>query len=243
TGGADRAQAQGMVWVLEAGSALGWVSWALGGAALLVWVRQRGLLPKVHGTAVVGLGLLGEAACPGEALVPGWGCRALMLGWAGFAFGFAAVTWSLAAARTVTDKARAFDRAAPAGVWVGVMALAVVLLALKAALGEQDYVWAALAVAGASLALALTALRQQCESWALAAGLAANLAVSLLFWSYHLTHGIDAWQVRLLQVNLITCAATILMWLGTHRLGRANVEPIPPGVLLTAQLGVAAVGN
>jgi predicted nucleic acid-binding protein len=38
--------------------------------------------------------------------------------------------------------------------------------------------------------------------------LGVTLALLLLFWDYHLAAAIESWPLRLVQVNLATCAAT-----------------------------------
>src|SRR5262249_46212867 len=58
---------------------------------------------------------------------------------------------------------------------------------------------------------------------------------SLLF-NWHLTHGVEHYPFRLLQVNLITGAAVALVWLGTRRLGRGEFGQAVPGILPSLQV-------
>jgi hypothetical protein len=219
-------------WMSEASSPLGWLAWVLTGAAVAISIRQRRLPLSLHIAAMLGLVLLGQTACTVESLEPGWGYRTLMLGWAGFALAFALLTWRVAT-----------DRAAAAGQWVRVIGAVVVLLALRTADRQEDYLWAAASIGVASLAAAVIALRQRSEGWAVAAGLGINLAVSLVFWDYYPDHTPLYWPMRLAQVNLVTSAAMALLWLGAQRLNRADTRASAPGLLLTLQLGVGAVGN
>jgi hypothetical protein len=221
------------MWTTEAGSVVGWLALGSVIAAVLFRNWDRRSLLSVDILGWLGLLLMGLAACSVERAWPGWGYRALMVGWAAYA-----LAWALlgAARPTLSDTAAAI---------VGTAGLLAVFLGLKAAVVHQDQLWAAGAIALASPAGALLAVQRRNEGWAFTAGLGINLAASLVVWHIHAAAGLTGWWAHLVQANAIASAVGALLWLTMRRhiYGRPELS-LSSGPLLAAQgtLGLLANG-
>ncbi|MCI0461466.1 MAG: hypothetical protein L0Z62_31330 [Gemmataceae bacterium] len=227
--------------LLATGRGLGWLVLALTGAAVVTWTRQQGLTAPVSGAAVGGLVLLAQAACTVETVAPGWGYRALMLGWAAYSLAFVPLAWRLAQARAASEGAPARRRLGSEG-WLGLMVLAVTGLALKAAIVHNDRLWAAAAVALVSASAAAMAAWRGRESWAFLAGLGVNLAVSLVVWDGLPQQEAHLWWMRLVQANVISGSVVALAWLAVARrlYGENRAGPVS---LLSLQVALCIAGN
>jgi hypothetical protein len=210
-------------WCIAAGWPAGWIALILSAVAVALAGRLR-----PDGAGLLGLAALGLAACTvrgleswGLPLNPLWGYRTLMIGWAGYALLVVAGAWRLAVVRTPPETCgppQSLLRAA--AVWVCIPAVLAVLLGLRAArvyAGEQ--LWAAAAIAVASIAGATMAVWRRREGWALAAALGVNLAASLVVWHFEeiRQHPFHKWWLRLVQANIIASAAVALVWLAARK--------------------------
>ena len=211
------------LWSVTAGQPLGWIALIL----LLVALYLRGRLhPQAAGLA--GLAAVGLLGCTVRGLQPCWhlnvdpiwGYRTLTLGWAIYALLIVVATWWIASLRDPSDASRPpenlIDMAAES---VRVAALLAFGLGLKAAvLDEGEQLWAAAAIAIASMAAATMAVWRRREDWAFAAGLGVNVAASIVVWHFeiHRANFVNFWQ-RLVQANIIASAAFAVAWLSVRR--------------------------
>jgi hypothetical protein len=194
-------------WTLAAGSLLGWLALVLCATGAAARGRQNeGFLP----TQVVGLTGLGTAAllaCTVEWAWPGWGYRALMVGWAVLGLAWALIPASVS--RAGAGGTEAATKTALLCV-AGGLALA---LAVRAAVTYHDHLWAAATAFLVALTAATLALRMRQEVWAFVAAAGLVLAASLTVWHANRTRPLNGWWVLLVQVQLITAAASALVWL------------------------------
>jgi hypothetical protein len=208
-------------WPVAVGQAPGWLAMGLVVAAAVYRQLQAGkrLRPQLAGLA--GMAILGLLACTITGMMsPDWGYRTLMLGWASYAVFVVLATWWVASVRTLPGAAgppQALIRAA--ATWVITAGLLAVLLGLKLALLHrmpEDLLWAAAAIAVASLAGATMAVWRRHEGWAFAAAPGVNLAASLVVW-YFRNDPFGDWWTLLLEANVIATAAVALVWLAARR--------------------------
>jgi hypothetical protein len=231
-------------WTREVGSVLGWGALALviGAVALRHYPGPLALSP--HAVGLFLLMELGLAACTAERLGPGEGYRLFMLGCGILALAVSLGGWGMARRREPAAPARGLADAALVNWWVRVAAVLVLLLGLKGAIWHQDHLWAAGAIALASLAGAALAVQHRREDWAFVAGLGVNLAASLVVWHFHRGQPLEDWLVPLMQANVIANAAGTLCWLGVRRNLYPEAEVGPrSGPLLAAQVGLGFLGN
>jgi hypothetical protein len=213
-------------WTLEAGSLLGWLALLLCAAGATVRGRQNeGFLP----TRVIGLTGLATAAllaCTVEWARPGWGYRALMLGWAVFA-----LAWALAPTGERRERAEAHAAVTKTALLsvAGGLALA---LAVRAAVLYHDHLWAAAAAVLVALAAATLALQVRQEIWAFIATAGLVLAASFTVWHANRTTPLSGWWVLMVQVQVVTAAVSALIWLRLADrlypggLSRASTSPL-----------------
>jgi hypothetical protein len=231
-------------WITAAGSLAGWVALALTGTAALQRCVQRhpSLLPHVVG--LIGLAVLGLAACSVEQFLPGGGYRTVLLGWAG-----CALVWSLVPAvgrisnpssgpdgLEIRPTQSGLDWSGAAAVWVPAAGTVAVLLALKAALLQADQLGAAAALALVAGAAAVTGVRRGRAEWVFAAGLGCNVAASFVVWYARASMAVAEWWVFLVQVNVLVSVAVALGWLALRR-------RLGAGPLLAAQVALGLVAN
>lgn len=223
------------LWTVEAGSPLAWL-------ALLLVVAGGGILGRQQtgGADAWEVGLTGLAAaallaCSVEWAWPGWGYRALMLGWAGFGLAWA-----------VTPAAE--GRRAEAVTKTEVLALTGALglaLAVRAAVVYYDHLWGACAAGLVGLGAAAQAVRRRQEVWALAAAVALVLATSLVVWRANRPAPLGLWWVPLLQAQLITAGGSAVVWLRLREriypggLTRASSSPLLAALTAGCFLGNA----
>src|SRR5262249_3957555 len=120
----------------------------------------------------------------------------------------------------------------------------VLVLGIKAAVWHQDHLWAAGAIALASLAGAGLAVWHRREEWAFLASLGVNLAASMIVWHVHRAEPLDDWWVPLVQVNVIAPAAATLLWLWMRRrLYEPADRARAAGPWLALQVACSGVGN
>jgi hypothetical protein len=190
-----------LAWTTAVGSAWGWL--ALGLAAVATWAwRARSFWrawPGIFGFATVAL-----VACSAERFFPGWGYRALMLGWAAYGLIWAAMPPGQPAEGV----------AAPS--WVLRTGALVVLLGIGAAAVRGDHLWAAGAIGVVGIAGFLLALRWRRGDWVLIAGPAFNLAASFVLWHLYAGSAVD-WWVPLCQVNALVGSVLALVLLALER--------------------------
>ncbi len=242
-------------WSVAAGLPLGWLALAL---APVAWRLRGRLRPQLVGLA--GMAALGLVACTVRGLGPHWhfpaqhpvdaiwGYRTLMLGWAVYALLVVAATWWVASLRTLPGAAgppQGLIRMA--AVWVRAAGILAVLLGLKAAFWPwQDYheeLWAAAAIAVASVAGATMAVWRRREGWAFAAALGVNLAASLVVWHFQFSHALEDWWLRLVEANVIASAAVALAWLAARRrLYQLHDLTLGDSPLLALQVALPAAG-
>ncbi|HEV3341616.1 MAG TPA: hypothetical protein VG125_14715, partial [Pirellulales bacterium] len=236
-------------WVAAVGSPWGWLALVAGCAAGVYRVRHFGqrLRPDVVG--LLGMAALSLAACSVEFVAPGtpWPYRALMLGWAMYAFSVVAATWWAAAAYAPAGSSGpplALVRAV--ALWVRIAGLLAVAMGLKTVMvegvGDSQTLWAASAIGIASAACAAMAVWLRREGWAFTAGLGVNLAASLAVSHLALTppYDYDGW-ILLWQANVVAGAIVALVWMAAR--GRMYVGRLfsPLGSpLLTLQVGLLA---
>jgi hypothetical protein len=230
---------------VSAGSWLGWVALALSAFAGIACTLQAGRRLSPNAVGLLGMSVLGLLACTIQNYWPEWGYRTLMLAWASYALLIVVASWWVASLRTLPDAQgppQALLRAA--AVWVRVAGLAALLLALKVAPWHEEQLWAAGAIALASLAGATMAVWRRREGWAFAAALGVNLAASLVVWHFHYFRSLAQWWITLLQANAIASAAVALVWLAARRrLYQLRELSITSGPLLGLQTGVGVLAN
>lgn len=210
-------------WTIAVGAPLGWITMALASGATL----QRGLqgrrLLGPHAVGLVGMAVMGLLACSIERYAPGWGYRALMMGWSSYALLVVVACWWVSGQRRPEAAPHAVDVLRPqllaslAVVWVRAAGLTAVILALKAAVWHDEPFWGAATIAVASTAGALMAAWLRRPGWAFGAALGVNLAASMIVWHLHLGQMIEQWWIPLIQANALASAAAGMIWLAGHR--------------------------
>jgi len=232
-------------WIDAAGGPLGWAALVLAVAAIACRWVQAARAVNPHFVALAGMSTLGLAACTVFGLWPEWGFRALMLGWAIYAALVPMTTWWIASLRTSPDAAgppRALVQVA--AVWVRLAGLAAVAMGLWASPEYDQQLWAATAIAIASLAGSVMAVWQRREGWALAAALGVNLAASLAVWHHHFNTYLAQWWLDLLRANIIASASVGLVWLlAVRRLDQLREPSVRTSPLLTLQVAMPVVGQ
>lgn len=202
--------------VAAVGSPVGWAAFLLAVAAGLARRMTDGRWASPHFCGAVGVATIGLLACTIQGRWPDteWGCRALTLGWSGFACLVAGGAWWVAEAATLPGAKGVPQRLIDAAsIWVRVSCLAPVLLAISKASAYGEQRWAVAAIAVASAAAATMALWRRNELWAFAAALSLNLATSIAVWHFHYRTSFPQWSIVLLQANALTSAAVALVWL------------------------------
>ncbi len=234
-------------WVKATGWPLGWTAFLLTGAAIALRRTASGRRLRPAAAGMIGMALLGLLACTVHGMSPQWGIRTLMLGWASYALFVAAASWWVASVRALPGAEgppQALLRAA--AVWVGAAGGLAVLLGLKAALlhGQlEDRLWAAAAIAVASVAGATMAYWRRAEGWAFAAALGVNLAASLVVWYFQRELAFAAWWVLLVQANVVATSAVALVWLAARRrLYQLRELTVRSSPLLGTQTSLAVTG-
>jgi hypothetical protein len=234
-------------WVAAVGSPWGWLALIAGCAAGAYRVRHfaQRLRPDLVG--LVGLAALSLAACSVEFFAPNtpWPYRALMLGWAMYAFSAVAATWWAVAAYSPAGSSGppiALVRAV--ALWVRVAGLLAVAMGLKTVavegVGDSQTLWAASAIGIASAACAAMAVWLRREGWAFTGGLGVNLAASLAVSHLALTppYRYEGW-ILLWQANVMAGAIVGLVWMAAWRRMYAGRPFSPLGSpLLTLQVGL-----
>ncbi len=243
----------GQTFTVAVGAPLGWAALVSLMAASIYRGVQHRRVPGSNAAGLAGMAALGMLACAVQWacvqwLWPLWGYHTLMLGWAVYALLVAAATWWVASARTLPGAQgppQALIRAA--AVWVRTACSLAVLLALKASLWHEahdDRLWAAAAIAVASVAGATMAVWRRQESWAFSAALGANLAASLVVWHFRHDHDFRDWWLRLLQANVIASSAVALVWLAARRrLYQLREWSLGDSPLLAVQVALPMIGN
>ncbi|MFZ5831834.1 MAG: hypothetical protein ACOY3P_17235 [Planctomycetota bacterium] len=251
----------GIAWTSAAGTPLGWL--AMSGAVAAIAYRSavmgRRLSPNAAG--LMGMAAIGLLACTVcwvlSVWLPGangavWGYRTLMLGWAVYALFVVLATWWVASLRTLPDAhgpPQTLVRAA--AVWVRLSGILAVLLGLKASLvgaalgfGFEEHIWAATAIAIASVACATMAVWRRQEGWAFSAALETNLAASLVVWYFHRgAADFSEWWLRLVEANVIASSTVALVWLAARRrLYQLRELRLASSPLLGVQVSLPALG-
>lgn len=250
-------------WSSEAGAPLGWLALVLAAAAWNWCREQRRSRPQPYVAGLIVMAALGLVACSVARQWPEWGYRALMLIWAGYAPVLVFAAWlrewqsarapgqewgDTHAAPSLRSLALSLSRAlTPDGVafWVRVVVMVVVLLGLKAALvHDDDHLWAAGAIALASMSGAAMAVWRRREDWAFTSGLGVNLAASLVVWYFRRQVAFADWWGTLLQANVIATASVALVWLMArkHLYGQTKIR-LATAPLLATQVCVGLAGN
>jgi hypothetical protein len=248
----------GSVWPINAGMPLGWMALAAATAAGVYRCVQKGVRPSFDVVGLLGMAVIGLAACvvrglelrAGLPIDPNWAYRTLMLGWATYALLITLITWWVAQNYSPSarrDWPQSLSHAAVT--WVRIAGIAAVVLGLKAAFfheGIEECLWAAAAIAVASMAGAAMAIWQRREGWAFAAALGVNVAASLVVCYFdetrHLTFS-QCW-LELVQANVITSSAVALAWLtGRKWLYEPRERTLGAGPLLALQITLPAAAN
>ncbi|MBN2578149.1 MAG: hypothetical protein JXB10_04085 [Pirellulales bacterium] len=246
-------------WAFAEGGLWGWAALLLTLVAYGVRDGQNGKPLSAHVVGLGGMAVVALLACflpyinsSTAAIIPSyWSYRVLMLGWGLYAFLIALGTWQVAAQRTLPGAAgppQALIRLS--ALWVRAAALAAVVLGLKAGFfhpdADNERLWAAGAVALASLAGATMAVWRRREGWAFSAALGVNVAASLAVWHFEELRLLkfDEWWIRLVQANVIASAAGALLWLAARKrlfkLGEGRWRHSP---LLALQVGLPVFGT
>jgi hypothetical protein len=194
-------------WVPEVGSWLGWLALGLVVVARALQNYPRRIALRPHAIRFACLAALALLACSLEKTGNGNGYRIFMVGCAAGVLAFGLEPWRPLRLASVVPGTR----------WVGVGGCLVLLLTLKAAIWHHDFLWAAAAIALASLAGAAVGVRQRREDWAFVSGQGLNLSVSLIVWHLHRVQLLQWWWPLLVQVNIIANAAGTLFWLWIRR--------------------------
>ncbi|HWB10609.1 MAG TPA: hypothetical protein VG826_15370 [Pirellulales bacterium] len=237
-------------WVAAVGSPWGWLALVIGCAAGINRARHFGERFRPDLVGLLGMAALSLMASSVEYFAPHtpWPYRALMLGWAMYAFSVVAATWWAAGAYAPagSDGPPAMLVRAVA-LWVRIAGLLAVAMGLKTVLVEgisdSQTLWAASAIGIASAACAAMAVWLRREGWAFVAGLGVNLAASLAVSHLALRppHDGGAW-ILLWQANVMAGAIVALLWLAARRRIYAGGRLSPlASPLLTLQVGLAAV--
>jgi hypothetical protein len=214
-------------WTIAAGTGLG--------LAALILVSLPVRLRRLHEPRELSLfssdwldvSALAVFACTVERLAPGWGYRALMLGWAGYAAVSAYVArW---------DKPRRRW-----GLWLtGLVAGAAALLGVFAGATYQDHLWGAAAVYVIGVAMATLALGQRHEAWTFASTSCFAIVTAFVIWHRHLGTPVGTWWGALVHAVLITAGGACLVWLATRRhIYRQDRPTLSTSPLLAAQIAL-----
>ncbi len=231
-------------WSVEVGSPLGWVALILAFAAVFWRALQQRRLPSPDSFGLVGLTVVGLAACSMLRWHPAWAYRTLMIGWALYMPALVGAAW-LSSRRQGNTGILGPVLAPPiVALWVRVTGIAVLLLGIHAAVAFHDHLWAAAAIAIAGTAGAAMAVWRQREDWAFVAGLAVNLAASLIVWHFRWDVPFETWWLYLVQANIVSAAVVALLWLGARKLlyGDSNLS-LRSAPLLAMQIALAFGGN
>jgi hypothetical protein len=232
------------------GSPLGWLALATAGSA---WAIRHYLH---HSTRLRNFGVLGLAAvvlvaCQVEAASPGWGHRALMLGWAIYPLVWVIAIFAWSRKLAIQSTSLMLNAAE---YWVRLSGLLSAVLAINAAIVRGDHLWSALAIGLICPSAALMAVWRRQETWAFAAGVGANLAASLVCWHGYQNLPISDWWIILLQVNVVAASAVSLLWLfwryvrgwkiadGGLSDSRASIFNSRSSIYLTSQVAMGLLG-
>jgi len=199
--------------VAVTGGPLGWlaVATAFAAAGRYSFGNTGRLSPHFVGS--LGAALIALAACSVDRYSIVGSYRTWMLGWAGYALAMAVAAFWLT---RLGQPNRKLIRAAAD--WVSWSGLAASLLAIKTASVDGDHLWAAGAVATASLAAAVVAYTLRRNAWAFVAALGGNIACTLV--ALHYAPAFITWPylVRLALYNIAASSASAIVWLGLRRL-------------------------
>ncbi len=242
-------------WAAVAGSWIGWTALIVSVASLVLHQVKAGRRVSPNLAGAIGMAALALLACTVRALMPDapeWGYRTLMLGWATYSLVTVLATWWVASLRTLPGAQgppQALLRAA--STWVSTAGLLGVALGVKAAFFHQqdvELLWAAAAIAVASLAGATMAFWRRAEGWAFAAAPGVNLAASLVVWYVQAAGGHrlspEAWLILLGQANVIASMAVALVWLAARkRLYELRELSIRTSPHLGIQTSLGVIGN
>jgi hypothetical protein len=236
-------------WVAAVGSPWGWLALVAGCAAGVCRGRHFAERFRPDLVGLLGMAALSLGASSVELFTPHtpWPYRALMMGWALYAFSVVAATWW-----AVVAYAPAGSDGPPAtlvravSLWVRIASLLAVAMGLKTVIFEgisdSQTLWAAGAIGIASAAGAVMAVWLRREGWAFAAGLGVNLAASLAVSHLALRppHDGGAW-ILLWQANIMAGAIVALIWLAARRriYAEGRLSPLA-SPLLTLQVGLVA---
>jgi len=193
----------------EIGAPLGWLALAAAGAAWALRHYQRRTLPFCD-FGVLGLAAIVLAACQVEIHSPDLGYRALMIGWAAYPLVWVIFVVLASSLRRHSANSLFLDAAA---YWVRLAGILGTVLALNAAFGRGDQLWAGLAVGLISPAAATMAVWRRHEAWAFVSGMGINLATSFIVWHFHANLPLSDWWIALVQANVVAASAVGLLWL------------------------------
>jgi len=242
-------------WTVAAGSWIGWTALILSVASLVLHRAKAGVRMSPNLAGAAGMTALALLACTVRALLPDapeWGYRTLMLAWATYSLVTVAAAWWVAGLRTLPGAEgppQTLLRAA--STWVSIAGLLAVALGLKTAFfhgGGVELLWAAAAIAVASLAGATMGYWRREEGWAFAAAPGVNLAASLVVWYVQSAGGrtltAEAWLILMGQANVIASMAVALVWLAARRrLYELRELSIGISPLLGIQTALGVIGN
>ncbi|HEV8058422.1 MAG TPA: hypothetical protein VGP68_01030, partial [Gemmataceae bacterium] len=231
-------------WSVEVGSPLGWTALVLALAAVIWRAVLQHRLPIPDSFGLVGLTLVGLAACSMLRWQPAWAYRTLMLGWALYMPALVGAAW-LWSRRPANLGILGPVLAPPiVAMWVRLTCVAVVLLGIHAAVAFHDHLWGAASIAFAGTAGAAMAVWRRREDWAFVAGLAVNLAASLVVWDFRWDVPFETWWLYLVQANIVSAAVVALLWLGARKLlyGDSNLS-LRSAPLLAMQIALAFGSN
>jgi hypothetical protein len=132
-----------------------------------------------------------------------------------------------------------------AALLLGFIGLLVVGLAVRGAFADSaSIVWSIAPVLLVSAQAAAVAVWRRSETWAGIASMGLDLAVSLLVWDIHRAQHLDTWWIKLLQANVLSGSAAVLLWLAIRR---GHYAARPPGItaapLLSIQTFVGLLGT
>jgi hypothetical protein len=232
--------------IQEAASLLGWLALASAATAWGLFERARLLPNRLGETArqgtpaypprppedqslplrqagVVGLAAILLFACNIQTWWPGWGYRAVMLGWAAYPLAWMIAVWWIGSRRDALGRSpdRSESLVEVAAFWLGLSGALVVVLALKAAIWHGDQFWpvaATLAVSGMSGAMALWLQR---PIYVYASGLLLNLA-GTMFW---IAAGNQPWEM-LTYINVFCFALGSGLWTASELWLRGRTRPV-----------------
>jgi hypothetical protein len=232
--------------IAEIGAPLGWLALFGAGGAWALRNYQRRSLP-LPDFGVLGLAAIVLAACQIESHWPGFGYRALMIGWAAYPLAWVLFVFFAPSPPRRFAPSHFLDAAA---YWVQLAGMLGTALALNAAIGRGDQLWAGLAVGLVSSAAAMMAVWRGRETWAFVSGLGVNLAVSLVVWHFHQNLPLSDWWIVLLQANVVGASAVTLIWLAlrqqierpTQEAASSLITGIRFTSLLTWQVAIGLLG-